>query len=124
MIGGSAKARVTRNRFPELLRQAKAAAARRNRELAEETVKLAEPITPRSDNNDPGHVHLVDTLRVEVDRRTGKASAVAGDEARGVDYAPYVEEGTHLTEGSHFMRNATKLVVGKSRNRSVKLYRG
>lgn len=124
MIGGSVKARVVRNRFPELLRQAKEAAVKRNRDLAEETVKLAKPLTPRSDNNDPGHVHLVDTLRVEVDRRTGSASAVAGDESKGVYHALYVEEGTHLTEGSHLMRNATKLAVGKSRNRSVKLYKG
>lgn len=124
MFGAQVRAKVTRNRFRELSRQGRQAAARRNRELAELTVEIAKPLTPRSDNNEAGHVHLVDTLRVEVNPRTGAASAVAGDESRGVDYALYVHEGTHLMEGTPFLREAAKLAVRRSRNRSVRLYRG
>lgn len=110
-------ARVTKNRYGDAVAQARKAAARRNKELAELTVEIAEPLTPRSDNNDPGHVHLVDTLRVETNRRTGNAAAVAGDESKGVDYAGFVHEGTHLIQGRPFLREAAKLAAKRRKGK-------
>lgn len=124
MFGTQVKAKVIRNRFRELSKQGQRAARRRDRELAELTVEIAKPLTPRSDNNEAGHVHLVDTLRVEVNPRTGVAAAVAGDASRGVNHAIPVHEGTHLMEGTPFLREAMKLAVKRSRSRSVRLYKG
>lgn len=118
------QAKVTRNRMRELSRQGRQSAGRRNAELAEDTVKIAKQLVPVSDNNEPGHVHLRDTIRVEKNPRTGSASAVAGDEEKGVHHALLVEEGTTFMDAQPYMRPAAKAALKRARNRRVSLYRG
>lgn len=77
-----------------MLRRAEANARRVQLEAAEEGARFARALCPVSDNNAPGHVHLRDTIRVEVGGPTGDVTLAAGDEAKGVRHALHVEFGT------------------------------
>jgi HK97 gp10 family phage protein len=116
MFTAQVTAKVTRNRFRELSRQGRQAAATWNAKQAEETARKAREIVP----TDTGA--LRDSIAVELNRRTGSATVTAGNEQ--VDYAVFVHEGTHLVEGRPFLREASKIVAKKYRNRRVTLYKG
>lgn len=70
-----------------------------------------------------GQVHLRDTIRVEVNKRTGGASVIAGDEKRDVNHAVFVELGTSDTDAQPYLRPAAELAVKRSRARRVRLYK-
>lgn len=55
-----------------------------NRRAVNMAVAVARQLCPVSDNNDPGHTHLRDTIVAEIDPATGAATLAEGDEARGV----------------------------------------
>ena len=116
MPGVQIFSKVTRNRFPELAKQARRAAARRNKETAETAARIARDLVPV----DTGA--LRSTIRVETDTRSGDAATLAGDEQ--VDYAVFIHEGTHLTEGHPFLREAAKLAAKKASSKGVSLYKG
>lgn len=116
--------KITRNRNRELTPAGRRAAARRNEDLAKLTVEIATQLVPVSDNNEPGHIHLRDTIRVEKNPRTGSASAVAGDESKDVFHAIPVELGTVHMAAQPYLRPAADLATKRSRNRRVTLLKG
>ncbi len=64
-----------------------------NTKAVNQAVETARATCPVSDNT-PGHTHLRDTIRMEINEETGEVTLIAGDPARGVDYAGDVEFGT------------------------------
>lgn len=85
----------------EVTAQTQATGAKINEGAARFGVEIARADCPVSDNNESGHVHLRDTIRYEVDPKTGAATMVAGDPDNGVTYAADVEFGHHTASGSH-----------------------
>ena len=111
-----ARAKITRNRFRELSKQGREAAARRNRELAEVAEDIAKQLVPVASGA------LKKTIRVEPNARTGSASVVAGSDE--VDYAAAVEYGTRHSPAQPFLGPAAESAAKRSRNVRTRMYRG
>lgn len=110
------------NNFVRARARIKRDAAEFNLSQGKEIVKIARRLCPVSDNNDPGHVHLRDTIRTEKGRRQGEVKVIAGDESQGVFHALPVEEGYHtqsgsFVEGQPYMRPAIEQVRKRARRR-------
>lgn len=121
---GQVTTTIKRNDIRKLSEQGQAAAIRRNFELAQLTADIAKQLCPVSDNNDPDHTHLKDTIRAELDARTGNASAIAGDPDKGVDYALFVELGTVNMSPEPYMMPAVESVKKSTMNRTFTMYKG
>lgn len=110
-----AKVTIQRNRIRELSKQGAAAAARRNKEVAEDAKVIAQQLVPVKSGA------LKATIRVEENARTGGANVIAGNET--VDYASHVEFGTVNADAQPFLRPAAELAAKRSRTRTVRAYK-
>lgn len=74
-------------------------------ETAEDMAKLAIGFCPVSAIDEPGYTHLFETIRVRGVNQYA-ADVLAGDNTRDVEYAAYVEFGTHKMSAQPYMRPA------------------
>lgn len=111
----SLKTKITRNRKAELTKQGRQAAATWNAKRAEEAAVIARKLVPVATGA------LKESITVELNRRTGSATLIAGSEQ--VDYGIHVEYGTSVQPAQPFIRPAIEKVRKQSRNRTFKMFR-
>jgi HK97 gp10 family phage protein len=113
MLGLQTK--IVNSRMKELRKQAQAAAAKRNLDLAGEAEKIAKQLVAV----DTGALKA--SIRVELNKRTGAATLAAGDEK--VRYAAPQEYGSRFQSGTPFMTPAMNQAAKKMRNRMPRVYK-
>ena len=91
------------DKFYQMERRAPSAARNASFKTARAVRTVARQLSPVSDNNEPGHVHMRDTIEVVEVSETRHAVVV------DKEYASFVENGTVHQDAQPFLRPAFEL---------------
>jgi HK97 gp10 family phage protein len=91
------------DKFAQMERRAPEEAESISDDTAKAVKTIARQLSPVSNNNEAGHIHMRDTIYIEEISRTRRAVGVKAP------YAPHVEYGTVYMDAQPFMEPAMEL---------------